>query len=263
MNKLLLNISFFFCCAIVLSQHKVSDFDKIIESEMKMALRNSDNSHERALSASTGNYDVTYHKLDFTIDPAVAFISGEITTTFIAKEDMTFMSFDFDDNMNVIEVTQGGVPLTFTHTSSDELNITLATTVFEGNSGTVVVTYDGNPASSGFGSFEQTTHGPSNTPVIWTLSEPYGAKAWWPCKQDLDDKIDVIDVYITAPSTYVSVSNGMEQSAIITGANKTTHFKHQYPIPAYLIAIAITNYTVYNHTVPNDCLLYTSPSPRD
>ena len=29
---------------------------------------------------------------------------------------------------------------------------------------------------------------------------------------------------------------------------KTTHFKHRYPIPAYLIAIAVTNYEVYSHT---------------
>ncbi|MDP5107258.1 MAG: T9SS type A sorting domain-containing protein, partial [Polaribacter sp.] len=75
---------------------------------------------------------------------------------------------------------------------------------------------------------------------------------WWPCKQDLNDKIDAIDVYITTPQQYVAVSNGLEQSAIITADKKTTHFKHQYPIPAYLIAIAVTNYETYSHTVPNN-----------
>ena len=94
--------------------------------------------------------------------------------------------------------------------------------------------YSGNPISSGFGSFEQTTH--NGDPIIWTLSEPYGAKDWWPCKQDLNDKISSIDVYITAPSQYISVSNGVEPEApVINGALKTTHFHHGYPIPAYLI----------------------------
>jgi aminopeptidase N len=90
------------------------------------------------------------------------------------------------------------------------------------------------------------------------LSEPYGAKGWWPCKQDLNDKINSIDVYITTPQfnpsneEYIAVSNGLEQNQTINGPNKTTHFKHLYPIPAYLIAIAVTNYEVYTHTVPNN-----------
>jgi aminopeptidase N len=81
---------------------------------------------------------------------------------------------------------------------------------------------------------------------LWTLSEPYGARDWWPCKQDLNDKIDSIDVYITAPSQYISVSNGVEPEApVINGTQKTTHFHHNYPIPAYLICMAVTNYDVY------------------
>ena len=93
---------------------------------------------------------------------------------------------------------------------------------------------------------------------MWTLSEPFGAKAWWPCKQDLNDKIDMIDVYITTPrfnpsnEEYIAVANGLEMGQTINGNNKTTHYRHQYPIPAYLIAIAVTNYTVYSHTVDNN-----------
>ena len=102
---------------------------------------------------------------------------------------------------------------------------------------------------NGFFAFTSTTHGPSNTPVIYTLSEPFGARDWWPCKQDLNDKINTIDVYITAPSQYISVSNGVEPEApIINGNLKTTHFRHNYPIPAYLICMAVTNYTIINQT---------------
>ena len=44
----------------------------------------------------------------------------------------------------------------------------------------------------------------------------------------------------------------MEVSQTINGSNKTTHYHHNYPIPAYLVAIAVTNYSVYSHTVPNN-----------
>ena len=44
----------------------------------------------------------------------------------------------------------------------------------------------------------------------------------------------------------------MELSQVTNGNFKTTHFRHQYLIPAYLIAIAVTNYEVYTDVVPNN-----------
>jgi len=202
------------------------------------------------VNANTSNYDITYHKLEFSVNPAVASISGKVTTTFTALQDMNTVIFDLDDNMIVSSVTQNNNSLNFSQNTDDELVITLQNTLNIGESTSVSITYNGNPTSNGFGSFEVSTH--NGTPVLWTLSEPYGALGWWPCKQDLNDKIDAIDVYITAPETYTSVSNGLEQDATIISGNKTTHFKHQYPIPAYLIAIAVTNYQTYSHTVPNN-----------
>lgn len=226
--------------------------DEISESESKSAYTIA---NFRA-NANTGNYDLTYHRLEFTLDPNVSFINGEITSYFIAKEDLSQITFDLDDNLTVSQVTQDGNPLSFTQNSNDELIITLPQVQNQGVLDSLTVSYSGNPQGSGFGSFAQSTH--NGDPIIWTLSEPYGAKAWWPCKQDLIDKIDEIDVYITTPQfnfsneEYIAVSNGLEQSQVVNGSNKTTHYNHQYPIPAYLIAIAVTNYTVYTDQVPNN-----------
>ncbi len=200
---------------------------------------------------NTSNYDITYHKLEFNVNPAQASIAGKVTTTFTALENLNTVTFDLDDNLTVTQVTQNGNSVSFIQNSSDELVITLENTLTISNSTSVVIQYNGNPTSNGFGSFKVTTH--SGVPILWTLSEPYGALGWWPCKQDLNDKIDEIDVFITAPEQYTSVSNGLEQGTpTITSGSKTTHFKHQYPIPAYLIAIAVTNYSTYTHTVPNN-----------
>ncbi|SDS54108.1 Por secretion system C-terminal sorting domain-containing protein [Polaribacter sp. KT25b] len=240
----LIAISFFILIGI--SKISAQEVINISESEAKSASK-------KVLfkaNPNTSNYDITYHKLEFSVDPAVASISGKVTTTFTALQNMNSVTFDLDDNMTVIAVTENNNSVSFTQNTNDELIINLQNTLNQGNSTSVSITYSGNPTSNGFGSFEVNTH--NGTPVLWTLSEPYGALGWWPCKQDLNDKIDEIDVYITAPEQYIAVTNGLEQSVTISAGNKTTHFKHQYPIPAYLIAIAVTNYETYSHTVTNN-----------
>ncbi len=198
---------------------------------------------------NTGNYDLKYHRLEWNVDPTKAEISGTVTSYFIANENMNKITFDLANNMTVSKVMQRGVNLTFQQNSNEELVIDLPSMQNSGVLDSLTVVYSGNPVSTGFDSFEISTHGDENTPVLWTLSEPYGAKGWWPCKQDLIDKIDSIDIYITHPSQYKAASNGVLKSEIISGTNKTTHWKHKYPIPAYLIAIAVTNYAVYNDHV--------------
>jgi|TARA_R110000823_G_scaffold159218_5_gene290406 aminopeptidase N len=226
--------------------------DDITEAEAKAAT----GWFGKPVNMNTGNYDLKYHRLEFTVNPSQAFITGKVTSHFVAKENMNTITFELVDNMTVSQVTQRGTPLSFTQNNDDEVVITLPQMQAQGVLDSLSVSYSGNPVSSGFGSFETDTH--NGDPVMWTLSEPFGAKAWWPCKQDLNDKIDMIDVYITTPrfnpsnEEYIAVANGLEISQTINGSNKTTHYRHQYPIPAYLIAIAVTNYTVYSHTVDNN-----------
>lgn len=239
MKKITLSLLLLFG-VIGFAQTDNSEFDRMVEAEMKSA---SATINFRA-NPNTQNYDISYHELRFSVDPnnTTPYISGVVTTTFTALSDMSVVTFDMATALVVSSVTMNSSNLTFSQ-SNYELNINLPTTLVSGNSATVVITYAGSPPQAE-GAFTRGTH--SGTPVIFTLSEPYGARDWWPCKQDLNDKVNSIDVYITAPSTYVSVSNGIEVSQTVSGANKTTHFHHNYPIPAYLIAIAVTNYQIYN-----------------
>ncbi len=234
----------FFCFMAVSAQDSVSEISKIAASEMKSAKKKMN----LEVNSNTQNYDITYHKLEFNVDPAIYFISGKITTTYTALANMNTLTFDLSNTLIVSSVKINNVSLAYTQ-NTNELIITLPTTQLIGTQATVEVIYSGAPPQNGFFAFTSTTHGPSNTPVIYTLSEPYGARDWWPCKQDLNDKINSIDVYITAPSQYISVSNGIEpETPIINGNLKTTHFRHNYPIPAYLICMAVTNYTIINQT---------------
>jgi len=240
---------FLFSAATLFAQHPHNDTFNIAESEMKSASQ----VMAFATNPNTANYDVTYHKLEFTVNPSVFFITGKVTTTFTALSNMSTVTFDLTNELTVSSVTKNGTPLAFVQNSNDELVITLPTVQTAGTSASVVINYSGAP-SQGEDAFTTETH--NGTPILYTLSEPYGARDWWPCKQDLNDKVNSIDVYITAPSTYVSVANGKEMGQVNNGnGTKTTHFKHNHPIPAYLIAIAVTNYQVFTQaagTAPNE-----------
>jgi aminopeptidase N len=241
MKKTYLLIATLFVSIAFAQSEKPNELQQIAESEMKSAAK----IMNMTVNPNTQNYDITYHKLEFTVDPAVASIVGKVTTTYTALANMTTLTFDMADGLTVTSVKKGAIDLVFNQPGTDELVITLPSTQTIGTSATIEINYFGDPTASGFGSFTAELH--NGTPVLYTLSEPFGARDWWPCKQDLNDKVNSIDVYITAPSQYVAVSNGVEPSApVIVGANKTTHFHHNYPIPAYLIAIAVTNYQVYN-----------------
>ncbi len=232
-----------FSISLIFGQKSKTTSSSIAEAEMKSAaaLMNIE------VNPNTLNYDITYHKLEFTINPTVKFVTGKITTTYTALSNMNSITFDFANQLTVSSIKKGTTNLTFVEDANNQLIVTLPATQVAGTSATIEISYSGVPPANGFDSFVQSTH--SGSPIIWTLSEPFGARDWWPCKQDLNDKIDSIDVYITAPSQYVSVSNGVETSApVISGGNKTTHFHHGYPIPAYLIAIAVTNYQVFSQT---------------
>ena len=225
-----------------------AEISRIAESEMKSASA----LMEMAVNPHTSNYDMTYQKLEFTINPNVYNITGKVTNTFKALANMPTVTFDMSNNLTVSSVKQGATNLAFVQNAADELVVTLPATLTTGNSATVEINYAGQPDSSE-DAFVKDTH--NGQPIIWTLSEPYGARDWWPCKQDLNDKTETMDIYITAPQQYVSVSNGVQMSATSSGANKITHFHNSHPIAAYLVAIAVSNYSVFTFqagTAPND-----------
>ena len=239
MKKITLSLLILFG-VIGFAQTDNNEFERMVEAEMKSA----SSIQNLRVNPNTQNYDVTYHELRFTVDPdnTTPYINGIVETTFTALSDMNVVTFDMATALVVSSVTMNSTSLTFSQ-SNYELNINLPSTLTTGNSATVEITYAGSPPQAE-GGFTRSTH--SGTPVIFTLSEPFGARDWWPCKQDLTDKIESFDMYITCPDSYIGVANGLLQSSVTSGGNTTRHFRHNYPIPAYLISLNVTNYTTYN-----------------
>jgi aminopeptidase N len=227
----------------------VSLFAQSIQNEMTDIVKAERKSASKRMNLvtnpNTDNYDIIYHRLKFNVDPAIYAVSGEVTTKYIAKQNMNTITFDLSNDLTVSTVKQRGNILNFTRSTNNEVIINLPVTQNINVTDSVSITYSGIPPTTGFGAFSIDEH--NNTPVLWTLSEPFGAMEWWPCKQDLNDKVNSIDIFITAPTQYISVANGLEFSKINNGnGTSTTRFKHNYPIPAYLIAIAVSNYQIHN-----------------
>ena len=235
-------------CLPMFSQESLKELQEISEAEMKSASQ----TIAFSVNPNTQNYDMVYQRLNLAVDPAVYFVSGDVTAYYKAVQPMSSITFDLAHQLTVGSVMKGTTSLTFSQ-ANNELVVVLPQTLPTGTLDSLKISYAGVPPT-GEQAFTTGTH--AGTPILWTLSEPYGAKDWWPCKQDLTDKIDSLDVYLTVPQIYTAVANGLEISQVLNGTTtKTTRFKHTYPIPAYLVAIAVTNYQIFTQTAgtaPND-----------
>ena len=190
------------------------------------------------------SYDLTHQRLNLAVNPAVNYISGSVLSKLkFLKNDVLTVHFDLNDVMTVDSVLFNEKKFSFAH-SGDKILISLPQAASKGQSATFEIFYRGAPPQNGMGSFVTSTH--SGSPIIWTLSEPYGSKDWWPCKESLLDKIDSLDILITSPRQYIGASNGKLIENKIVGENNIAHWKHKFPIATYLVGIAVTNYQAYS-----------------
>ncbi len=210
-------------------------------------------SHERFsnnqnISFASTNFDVKYYRCEWEVDPAIRFITGRVTAYYIILSSTNSISFDLVNELDVDSVKQRNTILVNQH-SANVLQVNFPLSANAGTFDSVSIFYRGVPPNAGFGSFVNSTH--AGSPIIWTLSEPYGTRDWWPCKNGLDDKADSIDVIVTTPSVYKTASNGLLQSETLVdgGTKKIIYWKHRYPIASYLVCFAVTNYSVFNNSV--------------
>jgi aminopeptidase N len=233
--------------AVLLNAQISFDPDKLTE----IAKRDRENFFLKTRHKPTetiSGYNVKWYRCYWKMDPNFDSIAGSVTTMFApVAGPMDSLVLDLNDALTVDSVIFHGSLLSFSH-SSGLLEIPLPSPVAAEVLDSITVFYHGVPPGNGFGSFVQSEH--NGVPEIWTLSEPYGASDWWPCKNDLTDKTDSVDIYIQTPSQYRSASNGILVSSDTIGGDVIYHWKHRYPIASYLICLGVTNYAHFLQQVP-------------
>ncbi|MCG2793156.1 MAG: T9SS type A sorting domain-containing protein [Weeksellaceae bacterium] len=227
------------------AQSQNIDRKALIDSERQAATRST---LDVNVNPNTLNYDLQYVRLDLDMDPTQQFVSGTMTSHFKMLANSNNIYFDLANNMGVSMVKYHGQNLTFQQRSTDEIKINFPAEITAQSIDSLAITYSGVPdASEDAFSASYTSSG---DPVLATLSEPFGAKEWWPTKQSMNDKIEKMDIKVTAPAQYTVGSNGKLMSETILGnGKKLTYWQTNYPIPAYLFALGISNYTKLNSTI--------------
>lgn len=202
------------------------------------------------------DYDLVYARLEVRLNPDSSlstgkYIWGSVTTYFkTGKTNFNRIDFDMASALTCDSVYYHGVKLAAGNIVEqvDTLRITLPNIAAIGTLDSVKVFYKGTPpqvpvwTTTGF--VRGGTTGSSS--YIHTLSEPYSAYTWWPCKTRIAfDKLDSVDIYVSTPSAFRVAANGKRISENVTGANRLTYWKHRYPISTYQVAIAAARYVQY------------------
>ncbi len=214
---------------------------EIQEFELHKALSNN-----KSKQARISNINLHYVDFYWEANPEINFIKGKITYHFIASENLNSIVFDFAANMQIDSAIYKN-EFCVVGRSGDEIRINLPSIINEGQLDSIVIYYQGEPKQTGFGAFSVSNH--ASGPVLWTLSEPYGDREWWPCQSNLSDKIDSINIHVKTPKPYIVGSNGLLIKTDSIDTSYIYHWKHRYPIASYLIAIAISNYSILDDTL--------------
>ena len=219
--------------------------------------KSSYNINKYAQSQVGNTYNQYYLRAVWEINPNQYYIKGNITYYFTMTENSNSLSFDLHDTLNVDSIIFNQNLISFTHENS-VLNINLPTTLNQGVNDSLTIYYKGSPNTVGNAfTIEKYEFNGDSIPCLWTLSEPYGAKDWFPCKQELYDKIDSCDLFFITPSKYKTAANGLLISEDTLNGVKTTHWKHKHPIATYLIGFVTSEFNTRNyyiHILNNDSI---------
>jgi aminopeptidase N len=212
--------------------------------------------HGREISARDYDWDVLHTDLYLAPEFVSEALTGEVTFTISCEvASLSQLVLDFLDDMDVDSAFVDGDPVTWNHTA-DQLEIPLDPPVAMGEQFTLRVVFSGSPQSYGFGSFAWTVH--DGVDQVSTLSEAEWARGWWPCKDVPDDKF-TLDIRYRVPAQFKAPGPGLLQSVTDNGdGTHTWHWREDYPINTYLIALTVTDYDHYTDHYVSD-LGYTLP----
>ncbi len=192
--------------------------------------------------------DAQFYDVTIRVDIPTQLIYGDVEGVYRSEVNgLTNIEIDLDTALTVDSVYNSSGNLSFTHADM-RLNVTLDRAYDSGEDASFNVVYHGHPTEGGFQafSFDTRNDGTGIVPVVSSLSEPYFARTWWPCKDRPDDKADSMDIHITNDIAYYCSSNGTLIDTVDNGdGTKTFNYRVRYPIATYLFAISISNYAVW------------------
>lgn len=219
------------------------------DQEMARIGRGIEAQRQMAITSTQDDFDVTFYDLQIDARNYSAHqMAGAVNI--IARSvanDLNEMVLDFCATMTVDSVYAAGAPSTYTRNApQSQITVALDRVYPVGDMVTVRVVWHGTPCQTNdnpsYSFYDRNVSG-HIVPSISTLSEPFGARDWWPCKDVVGDKADSVRITVTVADTVTVASNGLLESivAVPPSSRRVTWF-HDYPITTYLICFGATNY---------------------
>jgi len=211
---------------------------------------------KQAKTASTSaippenDYDVKFYHLDLAIENNSLFVKGNVRCLAqVTAATMDTFVCVLHENHTVDSVYVNGQRRNFVRKDS-LVKTSVGPQLGQNQMVNAVVYYKGTCPSGGsaaIGNGFNTDTSPSwGNSVTWSLSESFVAYEWFPCKQDLRDKIDSSWVYVTTDSVNMAGSNGRLKNVVVLGNKKRYEWKSRSPIDYYLISVSVARYKEYN-----------------
>ncbi len=194
--------------------------------------------------------DVKFYHLDLEIAIDSPYIAGQVACHFeplVSGLEQIWLSLNSSLHVDNISGNTNSF-----YQVGDSILINLDAAYGPGDELSVEISYHGVPVMAGGykGLRYETHHG--NEPIIATLSTPYLAHYWYPCKDGPSDKPDSVYVDISIPVKFVNgvevmaVSNGLLENVIDNITEKTYQWRHRYPIVTYYVMVSISNFVQFS-----------------
>lgn len=199
--------------------------------------------------AETEKYDVHFYQLDLSMNNISTHVSGTGSIHAKAKQFIDSAMFELFSSLDISEIRVNNIPVGFSRVLSA---VKVPVNAQANQSFIIDVDYNGTPPTAQSnplgGSGMTAAASPSwGNKVVWSLSEPFSAFEWFPCKQSLTDKADSCAVSITVPDSCKAGSNGLLEHVTPLGNGFTRYdWKHRHPIDYYLISVSVAKYVEYN-----------------
>jgi aminopeptidase N len=250
----------------------------IIDEEKPCGHAHSGNSLSKVAvsSAEQQKIDIHYYKLYFDMNIFVRSMRCEfqidlsVLDTSLQTIELDYSTYNLGvDNITVREVVLNGDTVAFSH-NNDLISIPIIDSLELGEMMTVLIySHTGSIAdekrtdNQGF-NWDKAREG------VYTNSQPYDARDWWPSVDYPRDKADSLDMVVRINDHLIVASNGRLDSTVdIDDGYKTWHWHVGYPIATYLVSLSIYDFYEWNDVYVDEnnnslpILFYTYTPPEN
>ncbi len=194
-------------------------------------------------------YDVHFYGIDLEVSDTSTYIQGTTDILISVMGEMDEVVIELSAKLTVDSIFIDGEKVSAWTFGNDLLRITPEQPPKSGEPTSVRIFYRGSGGQHGyFSGIANRFDSFWGKRVTYTLSEPFHALDWFPCKQVLTDKADSAYVYLTVADHLKAGSNGLLAGIDSLPGNRIRYrWETRYPTAFYLLSLCVSEYDDYSY----------------